>query len=1338
MILEAIHVEKFGKWTGLRLNHLEEGVNLFYGSNETGKTTLMQFLRSMFYGFSADRLAYASESEPEKTGGDVLIRTEKGTWNLSRHLISSESGTLSSPAFSAFGKNTTSASELHGVESGRNAEMIPGNSASDSASDSDSASVSAFTSVSASAFSREKSAARMEIPENRLELPFYARESFRRRYETGKFEDGLLLTDAAGTRQDAFPLKDLLSLSRKTGTQSASLALDETLFNNIFAVGLQELQKLSVLNSTEASRQLYDLSTGLERFSLQNILAYLQENRQKFLGAEDVIQTFRPDEFQWTDDFLNFFFRNEAGKSSGASNIVALCYYREVLKKRLENVQSQQKQYIKIHAERTNSVARLDALKDEIEQQRHKIRIYEIAEKISGVWKKREETDAEIVEFSQKNPELADISESALEMCIKNLKSLKSLRASAAELQEKRESMLQEYRKTRDLRRAIPLDRALLQKLPQIEILLQQQDWMETLRGRLEDLIRVQMDSEAQLSIDYRRLGLELPDFSSELTPEEFFPYDSRTLRPLRTPTREMFRIRTKIQQVQKSRSELLNEAGDCARKVSTYFRESSGRVKNGNEIQELPELTGFPEIFRLTDSESDARTDAAAARNPISGNSRTESVSKALSAVNSRILNEIPAEILDARHVNRKSLENEEQKADAYPVSGRDLHPDSQNDLRTDSYGASRGDSVSASDASELMDVNAASRLLGEVLASQRRMEINVQQLAQAVRTLGEIRKELKKERLRQILSGRDMILMGTSFISGLTVSMFEAVRLAGWLPPASYFTSFFFFVLGSGTWVGCGAGRFLFLKKLEQKIQELSENLENAERQRNRLIRLCFPVRETEILELSDDEILDLCVKEERKIQKRVEFLTKELHESETVGTFASKRTALLLEARQLNARLHRLEHAYADAKARRREVLKSLALPENWNTAKIRDLRDAADRVRELWRRRGRDLEDFTLYSQELALFVQRLQKLLEDFGNDFAHAQSGGDERFPFLASVFTNIRTKIEDEQKRDAEALKLEQKIRFLQKNGKKLDADLRKLSEERLRLLDASGVSDGKSLAEKIHKLRELQDLRMQRRECQKNIDVEIAFTCSESMFWDLYEKNSPDKLTELRKVAQNVLSENEFQRESLQKRLNECDEILKNIVTDDTPSRLVYELRETEARLGHSINLWRTHALAQRLAETIQRTYQLKRQPLTLERASVYVREMTEEKYVRVWTPVDEDILYVERRDGTAFSAEQLSTGTRELLYLAIRLALIEEYRTKGVTLPVILDDVLVNFDRRRASAAAKVLTDFAGKNTQILFFTSHEHIREIFEKENALICDMENVRNKTGKKA
>ena len=75
-------------------------------------------------------------------------------------------------------------------------------------------------------------------------------------------------------------------------------------------------------------------------------------------------------------------------------------------------------------------------------------------------------------------------------------------------------------------------------------------------------------------------------------------------------------------------------------------------------------------------------------------------------------------------------------------------------------------------------------------------------------------------------------------------------------------------------------------------------------------------------------------------------------------------------------------------------------------------------------------------------------------------------------------------------------------------------------------------------------------------------------------------------------------------------------------------------------------------------------------------------------------------------------------LSRGTREQLFLALRLALVASYARRGVVLPLVLDDVLVNFDVGRAKAAALVLRDFARQGYQVLIFTCHEHISKLFK--------------------
>jgi len=70
---------------------------------------------------------------------------------------------------------------------------------------------------------------------------------------------------------------------------------------------------------------------------------------------------------------------------------------------------------------------------------------------------------------------------------------------------------------------------------------------------------------------------------------------------------------------------------------------------------------------------------------------------------------------------------------------------------------------------------------------------------------------------------------------------------------------------------------------------------------------------------------------------------------------------------------------------------------------------------------------------------------------------------------------------------------------------------------------------------------------------------------------------------------------------------------------------------------------------------------------------------------------------------------------------LFIALRLALASEFARHGSVFPLLLDDVLVNFDSRRAWAAMKVLQDVAasGAGRQILVFTCHEHVCQMFRK-------------------
>ena len=83
--------------------------------------------------------------------------------------------------------------------------------------------------------------------------------------------------------------------------------------------------------------------------------------------------------------------------------------------------------------------------------------------------------------------------------------------------------------------------------------------------------------------------------------------------------------------------------------------------------------------------------------------------------------------------------------------------------------------------------------------------------------------------------------------------------------------------------------------------------------------------------------------------------------------------------------------------------------------------------------------------------------------------------------------------------------------------------------------------------------------------------------------------------------------------------------------------------------------------------------------------------------------------------RNSGQVVGVDGMSEGTRDQLYLALRLALLEVYLTGHEPMPFIVDDLLIMFDDDRAVAALKALARLASK-TQVLFFTHHEHLVEL----------------------
>lgn len=165
-----------------------------------------------------------------------------------------------------------------------------------------------------------------------------------------------------------------------------------------------------------------------------------------------------------------------------------------------------------------------------------------------------------------------------------------------------------------------------------------------------------------------------------------------------------------------------------------------------------------------------------------------------------------------------------------------------------------------------------------------------------------------------------------------------------------------------------------------------------------------------------------------------------------------------------------------------------------------------------------------------------------------------------------------------------------------------------------------------------------------------------------------------------------------------------------------DLVAKRLQYEANVTE--LAEMAERWAVRAFALELFRMAKERHERSRQPQVLQDASRYFAEMTGGRYRRVLAPVGEKRLLAEKENGEQIDPGTLSRGTAEQMYLAMRLALAGEYAAQGTAMPLVMDDVFVNFDAERLEASLRVLNEVSSRH-QILLFTCHQHVAEMAAK-------------------
>jgi uncharacterized protein YhaN len=397
---------------------------------------------------------------------------------------------------------------------------------------------------------------------------------------------------------------------------------------------------------------------------------------------------------------------------------------------------------------------------------------------------------------------------------------------------------------------------------------------------------------------------------------------------------------------------------------------------------------------------------------------------------------------------------------------------------------------------------------------------------------------------------------------------------------------------------------------------------------------------------------------------------------------------------------------------------------AAQEAWNAAlkkagiapgvelhQLREWKDNSEHLAELQQRlqrRERELVETKRTHQD---FVVRIERLFHELGlvpagNALAQLQ---ELRQELLKHEETWRRR-----ERLLAQSRHLWRRANLLSRQGKRW-------SRRRRAILRHSGAADETQLYRLIEQSTHVRELRAQIDKLDREIAERLGPDVSPDSVAELLDRRarSADQtpLPQARRDLHAQLQRVQHDLIVCQERRGDLETEMKRLAKDRSLAEKALDQGVVEEQWSVAARQWQIFAATSFVLDSVRETYETKRQPEVLQDASRYLSALTEKKYVRVWAPLGEESLRVDAAHGGTFDVPLLSRGTREQLFLALRLALVRSYARRGVELPLALDDVLVNFDARRTRAAAQVLRDYAHEGQQLLIFTCHEHVAETF---------------------
>jgi len=277
---------------------------------------------------------------------------------------------------------------------------------------------------------------------------------------------------------------------------------------------------------------------------------------------------------------------------------------------------------------------------------------------------------------------------------------------------------------------------------------------------------------------------------------------------------------------------------------------------------------------------------------------------------------------------------------------------------------------------------------------------------------------------------------------------------------------------------------------------------------------------------------------------------------------------------------------------------------------------------------------------------------------------------------------------------------------------------DFRK--EEIKKLTQEGGAEDEEIFRNRGELFKKRQELLSELDSSGKNMKV-ISGESNLETLKDILIEYTKEELGSESRMLQQKLREIKDALEAARQQLAETKNNLDILSSSDDISRLRSEEEKCKEEIRSAAKVWGTHSIARYLLNLARERFEKEHQPKVIREASNFFRTFTGGEYQNIIAPLGEQNIEAMTGRGKQKNPQQLSRATVEQLFLALRFGYMVNYAENSEVLPVIMDDILVNFDPARSNNTSTAILELA-KSHQVLFFTCHPETISIFKKQQA----------------